>query len=295
MSTATELDEIHFSNWLTLIGFMGEEQGLNHVKSQGFEIKDESEWRSKVRNAATFAAGLTGRVNPRPEVKELGEQFEGRFKMLREEPTFQEHMVGMKVEKFALVELASLRCFQIQLNSEYLDSLMKAAPTSDDFEATVRFCLPTKDERQKTPMLASVNPASNTFTAVTENLDLRIVGNVQGEDPSTGRKFSGYAYGFGLPQISVVEYKGILILKNGYHRAYSLYKKGHKYLPCLFLSTDGFQFTGAQAPGFFTVDAITSPNGPILSDFDSKAAMMIPRRRLRVMVTVHAEIQVVPV
>ncbi len=57
---------------------------------------------------------------------------------------------------------------------------------------------------------------------------------------------------------------------------------------------DGYQFTGGQASGFLPIDLVMSDRSPILPDFFSPAAVMVPRRRLRIMITVHSEVQVVP-
>ena len=95
--------------------------------------------------------------------------------------------------------------------------------------------------------------------------------------------------------MSVVEYKGRYILKNGYHRAYALFRAGHRSLPCLLLHTDNYAMTGAQATGFFPLDTVLSEKPPRLEDFSSPAAVAIPRRLLRMMITVHAEKVAFPV
>jgi hypothetical protein len=295
MSLEAQSDPVHYSDWLTLLGFMPEQEALQYVKSQMYDASiNEATWLAQIRKANELVAGISNRADLRPDVMELGAEFQDRTKQLESEPTFNEHMIGMKTKRFAFVEASKLHCFQIHLNSEYIDSLVKSAPRPDDREGLVKFSLPTMSEKTKTKILTSFNQTSNTFSAITENLDFRITGNVQGEDSLTGRRFSGFQYGFGLPQLSVVDYKGSLLIKNGYHRAYALFKKGHKYIPCLLLSTDSFQFTGAQAPGFFPIDLIMSNKSPILSDFETPAAVPVPRRRLRLMVSIHAEVQVVP-
>jgi hypothetical protein len=116
---------------------------------------------------------------------------------------------------------------------------------------------------------------------------------VQGEDPQTGRRFFGFAYGGGLPQMSVVDYKGLCMIKNGYHRAYALLEKGHKFMPCLILKTDNYQVTGAAGVGFFGFELLLSEQSPIMDDFLSSAAVVYPRRLVRTIVSIHGEVQVV--
>jgi hypothetical protein len=118
---------------------------------------------------------------------------------------------------------------------------------------------------------------------------------VHGEDAKSGRRFFGLAYGGGLPQISVVNYNGFYMLKNGSHRAYALLQKGHKFMPCLVVSTNNYQTSGAVSPGFLNFDLVLSDKSPLLSDFQSQAAVVFPRRLLRVIISIHGEAQLVAV
>ena len=193
-----------------------------------------------------------------------------------------------------MVELANMHCFQTQLNLEYIGSLVETAPDPGEQEKTVSFCSPTLNGYKKTMALSSLNSNNNTFWVTTESLDFRILGNIQGEDTPTGRKFAGFAYGSGFPQISVVDCNGTT-LKNGYHRAYALLKKRHKFLPCLSLTADIFQPGSVRAQGSSPTSLIISNRSPVLSDFETDAASPVPRRRVRQMASIHAEVQVVPV
>jgi hypothetical protein len=295
VSKEAEADHVLYSDWLTLLGFLGEAEALQHIQGQGVvQVTTTEEWLGKIRIARETVSKLSGRLKVQPTVKDLGSEFDQRFSQLRSDPTFAEHLAGMMSSKFALIELAKIHGFQLNANIEYVNSLVEKAPDPSDLSATVKFCLPTRDEVPKTQVLSSFNPTTNTFAAITQNLDFRVAGNVQGEDPITHRTFAGFIYSGGLPQMSVVEYKGMFLVKNGYHRALALLKKGHEFLPCLLLATDSYQFTGGQAPGFLPIDLVMSEKSPILFDFLSPAAVSVPRRRLRIMITVHSEVQVVP-
>lgn len=287
-------DTIHYIDWISLIGFFQEAESIQYIHSQGVkQITPDEEWLGGIRISRAEVDKISGRLELQPEVKNLV-GYDDRISKIKGEPTFQEHMMGMQSANFALVELKSVHCFQINLNKEYIETLTKAAPEPDELEKTVKFCLPTKDEKPRQEVLTAFNSTTNTFSAIVENLDFRIIGNVQGEDNNTGRKFAGFAYGFGLPQISVVKYKNTILLKNGYHRSFSLLRKGHKILPCLFLDTNQYQFTGGNLPGFFNMDLVMSDKGPVLSDFNSNVALIITRRRQKMVLNIRAEIQPVP-
>lgn len=295
-SDESRQDSVHCSDWLALLGFESEEMAMQYVQTGGVKLVQNNDiWLSKIRKAKNHTSKISNRNGIIPEIHELGIDFQERITKLQNDPTFREHTQGMKSVKFGFVELSKIHCFQKHLNSEYVKSLLQKVPEPNDIEGTVKFCLPTRDEQQKTELLQTFNPQTNTLSMITDNLDFRIIGNVGGEEPTTKRNFTGFVFGFGLPQMSVVEYNGIFLLKNGYHRAFALLKKGHKFLPCMLLSTDSFELTGAHLPGFFSIDLIKSEKSPILSDFDSEAAVLVPRKRNKAMITIHAELQIVPV
>jgi hypothetical protein len=292
----SDADPVHYCDWLSLMGFMKEQEALQTIRGQGIEGLDEGEWQKKIRQANLAASMISGRLGVKPDVRELDPHFNGRVEAIKKETTFQEHLIGVKTMRFALVEMSKLRCSQTMLNTEYVESLTASAPPQEDLDATVKFCLPTRKEKRDAKVISvlSLGTTSNTSSLISENLDFRVIGKVDGEEASTGRRYTGFGFGFGLPQMSVVEYKNQLIIKNGHHRAYALFKKGHKFLPCLLATTDNFQSLGIQGAGFFPVELMLSDWSPMLSDFDTDVAVPFPRRRMRVMITIHAETQVVP-
>jgi hypothetical protein len=286
------------ADWITLLGFFSEIEATNMVKSQGVPLTPEAEAKlsGEIRLAIEYVSSLKGRRGLTPKIQRIaGGDFAERQPKLEADPTFQEHIMGITHHSFAMVEMEKLHAFQPNLNREYILRLKKKAPDPHDIPGLLRFCLPLRSETPKLAALANANPSTNTFTLVSENLDLRIVGQVTGEDPSTGRTFVGFQFGGGLPQMSVVEYKGIYMVKNGYHRAYALLEKGHKYLPCILLNAENYNATGAAGPGFFNVDLMTSDKSPLLTDFSSSAAVIHPRPLLRKILTIHGEVQVIPV
>jgi hypothetical protein len=282
----------------SLLGFFTEAEAVNVIKSQGIPLEERKEQAltEQIREAIKYVKSLSGRKIVSPEISDIvPEELGNRGVELQAEPTFQEHLARMSGWSFSWVELEKLHAFQPNINPEYVERLKQRAPAPGDVASLLKFCLPLRSEIPKSPAIGGFNPNANTFTLISENLDFRIVGQVNGEDPISGRSFFGFAYGSGLPQMSVVEYKGLFMIKNGYHRAYALLKRGHKSLPCLLVRTDNYSLTGAMGPGFFNIDIMMSDRSPLLSDFSSLAAVTYPRRLARVMLTVHAEAQIFPV
>lgn len=287
-------DIIHYSDWSVLLGFESEQNALRFIQLQGLKNFSNEDWLPKIRHANSAVNKISNRTKVNPEIKELDKKYDDHINKLQNESTFPEHLTGITSHRFALVEISKIHCFQKMLNLEFIASLEKKAPELNDMDNLVHFCLPTLDEKPSMEILRTSN-ADNTVSFISENLDFRKLGIVEGQDNASKRQFFGFQYGFGLPLISVAKYKGIYFLKNGYHRTFALFKKGHQYVPCVLITTDNFQNTGAQSPGFFPIDLIMSDKSPILSDFVSNAAIIISRRRLKKMISIHAEIQTLPV
>lgn len=295
MTKESESDPVHFSDWVALLGFMNERDALQTVRNEGIPGFKEEDWKGAIGRANLAASGIKGRQALVAQTKELDSRFKRRTDALSNESTFRENLAGATAPRFALVELGKVRCSQSQLNLEYVSSLERAAPAPEDLDATVRYCLPLKDERVKPKFLLASTPTANTVSIISENLDLRVMGAVQNEDPVTERKYVAFAYGFGLPLVSVVECEGQFYIRNGNHRAYALLRRGHSWMPCLVTSTDSLHSIGLSALGYLPGDLMMSDRSPILSDFDSESAVRIPRRRMRMMITVHAELHTVPI
>ena len=299
MSSAPNLEfPVVYTEAKSLLGFYSEADASNVIKSQGIplETRKEQALTEQIREAIKYVRSLSGRRSVSPEVNEIASEDLGtRGTDLRAESTFQEHLVGISDWSFSWIDLDKLHAFQPNVNPDYVERLKQKAPALGDVPGLLKFCLPLRSEIPKTAALSSFNPNTNTFTLISENLDMRIVGQVGGEDPVSGRSFLGFAYGKGLPQMSVVEYKGLYMIKNGYHRAYALLERGHKSFPCLLIRTDNYTKTGAAGPGFFNIDVMMSDRSPLLSDFSSPAAVTYPRRLVRMALSIHAEVQVFPV
>ena len=282
------------SPWKSLLGFLPESQALEMIRIPG--VASDPKLEQTVRTAVEYVHRLERPPDSSPRLAEIPSGiFSEREGKLRGESTFAEHLAGINESQFQMVEISKLHVFQPNLNLEFVERLKERAPELGNTSELLKFCLPLRDEVTKRPVLAGFNPSMNTFTLASENLDLRIVGNVQGEDASTGRRFFGFAFGPGLPQMSVVKYKETYLLKNGYHRAYALLEKGHEFMPCLVVSTDNYQATGAVGPGAFPFEVVLAPKSPIMSDFFGEAAVIYPRLLIRVILTIHAEIQIASV
>jgi hypothetical protein len=285
------MDSTDSTLWRFLFGFYQLEEAIAIATSQGVPLDPPAveQLRVKIERAISHV-----RTPPRggvttPSVSEIPTGFRDHLAKLEGESTFIELTTGMRGWAWKQVDLASLRTFQPSVNWDYVQKLKARAPAPNDPGATLRFCLPAAGSGTPQRVAVTFNPTVNTYSIVTEHLDFRIVGQVQGEDPATKRKFFGFATGFGLPTLSVAHYRDMYLLKNGYHRAVALLASGHVKVPALVVETDSFQMTGAAGAGFFTIDILSSARPPLLSDFLSDAAVDISRPKMRTVLTIHGE------
>lgn len=284
--------------WRYLAGFVSEGEAWAYVTGQGVKNspEDELKLRKEIQSAGSFVASLPDRSDISPRMSALPDSARERLSKLEAEPTFKEQLQGIKSHEWTYIELAKLRCFQQNLNMEYVQDLVERVPNQTDLEAVLRFCLPLMSERPKTEIPIGFNPTTNTYTIVSENLDFRILGTVGGEaqDPNgTKRPFVGFLYGFGLPQLSVAEYRGAYVIKNGYHRAYALLEAGHTRAPVLLVHAASYAAVGGAIPGFLPADLVLSSKPAVLPDFRTPAAVDVPRRRMRIVISVHGEAQII--
>ena len=161
-----------------MLGFFNEAEAINIIRSQGIPLAPEVEAKlsQDIRRAIEYVSVLRGREGLMPRIRSITEgDFAERQSKLTSDPTFQEHLVGATHHSFAMVELEKLHAFQPNLNLEYVARLKEKTPEPHDVAALLRFCLPLRSEIPKLAALASADPNTNTFTLVSENLDLRLV------------------------------------------------------------------------------------------------------------------------
>ncbi len=282
--------------WNLLAGFMDEGQALELITHQGVEYSKEEldQVRDKVSRSKRFTKTLTPRSSDLG-IHEAPSKWSEYLKQITSEGLFPEYIKGVEKWEFVTADLRSVAVFQMMLNMDYVNYLEPKLPTARDDLGLLRFCLPSAKDKPSVPVGLNYNPNVNTFSVITDNLDFRVLGTVQGEDPASGRRFLGFAYGGGLPLITVAEYKDRYILKNGYHRALALVKAGFASIPALLIHVTDYANTGGLMPGVFSIETVTGDKSPRLGDFVTEAAVEMKRPKLKVIITVHAEVQAFPI
>jgi hypothetical protein len=124
-----------------------------------------------------------------------------------------------------------------------------------------------------------------------ENPNLRIAGMSEAEmmvGTPSGAQMPLHVYGFfvtyGGPWLHVARFQGRWFLRDGYHRAYNLQRRGIDRVPCVIVSANSLEDLGLVRPGFVGPDVLLGDRPPLVGDFidDSKAVdgSMLPVRKV---------------
>jgi len=116
------------------------------------------------------------------------------------------------------------------------------------------------------------------------DLQLRLSPNIgQGEDLPLS------FYG-GSPFFEVAELRGRWFLRDGYHRAYRLFKAGVYCVPAVVIRTRTVEELGATKPWFFSEEHVFSDRPPRVADFlDENLVLEYERTALRKVIRIRIE------
>lgn len=156
-----------------------------------------------------------------------------------------------------LVELASLLTFQARISTEGGGSRFLAG-YDGSLESIFTICLPV------TSTLDPVQVATEGHCAT-----------VSSDNPNLlfgGFQLNGAAlvagFGFRPPWLQVVEYRGRLFVRNGYHRAWSLLHAGARYAFAVTMKVGTLVELGAADEGYVGEGDLLSNAPPMLYDFE---------------------------
>lgn len=279
-------------NAKVLLGYMSEQDAIGFLKSQcSIEGATYDHLRTLWSNAKSAVDALPPK-DLSAEIVDLDVQTKEHVEEVSNQPAFPE-VVQQRRWSFRAVEIDKLVCFQKHVDIDYATGLAKDLNFADA-DTLIEFCLPLRPARRQ--IAKTVDPYQNVYTIFAPNMDFRILGMEEAEDPVTKRKLFGFAVGFGVRFIQVVHFANRYFLKNGYHHVYALGRNGVKHVPCILIEGENLEDTGAGRPGFFPDDLLLSARPPTFADFlESRIAAELQMRPVTKIVRVKAEEFVLPV
>jgi hypothetical protein len=167
-----------------------------------------------------------------------------------------------------LVDLRRVVAFQPQVFSE--DAEERVADTDgDDIESIARLSIPSPTPTQ---LPAQFDPLRPAWIFSSANPNLRVTGQFGGE-VQPGTAGFGFTIAVHASQMQVARFRGRLLLRDGYHRAYGFLRRGIHRVPVWFREFDAIEQLGIN-PAMLPQDAFLGDRPPTLADYldDSVAA-----------------------
>lgn len=190
----------------------------------------------------------------------------------------------------AVVDLADVIAFQ---KIVALDSIEErtAGISADDADALFDLCIPALKPAEEIDGTFDRDGKGLTISSLNPNLR---VSTLQQVPSSNGNGHSdqvvGFSITFGSPHVHVIEYKGRLYLKDGYHRCYALLARGIQRIPCVVATARSFSEVVGQGTANIAHEHLTGARPPLLTDFfDETVSVTLQQRCLRKVVRIHAE------
>ena len=169
----------------------------------------------------------------------------------------------------ALVDLRNVLSFQKLINVDGLDERLDGAASPNEL---LELCLPS--EQPMLPLGAFGDTDGKGFTISSHNPNLRIAGGQISEAqvapnpaaPTVRMHAVTLFVHMGTSYLQVATYKGRSFLRDGYHRAAGLIKRGIYVVPCIHIDAATFEQVGL-VPGALSYEVLYGDQPPLIADF----------------------------
>jgi hypothetical protein len=215
---------------LLLLGFFAEKEAVPVIRNlcvcgntQPHALRAKWVEARKNRGGPVASAGQPS-VEPLPaELMDYGRQVAALSRL-------QEGIDGMTCE-IVMVEAERVYAYQAGVFLDRVNAAKGAISGPDDLQAIARVCLPLDAKIDPETVNFEQGPP---FRMRTTNANARVQRYGFGEPhPDSGLIPVVFLVGEAEPCIQVIEFKGRFYLRNGYHRAVGLMRRGVQQLPAL--------------------------------------------------------------
>jgi len=192
----------------------------------------------------------------------------------------------------AFVDLRKVISFQKIIAVDGLEDRLAGAASS---AGLLDLCVPPTQPAH--PLGAFNDPDQKGFTIASTNPNLRVAGaqvgaaevSPQPGTPTVRMQAVTFLVHMGTSYLQVVEYRGRSFVRDGYHRAAGLLRRGITTVPCIYITAQSFEQVGL-VPGSFTYESLFGDHPPFVSDFwDNSVSADIEIPAVRKIVRVRAE------
>jgi hypothetical protein len=276
-----------------LVGWLNDIEGMNILLGRGLTPNDDT----SVLMAALQACRGAVEAFP-PFVAEdpiLTEYFPG-LQDLQQRSEIQAAM-GSLQWRLAVVDLTKVLSFQKVV---HVDGLEQRIQGVDDPAQLLELCIPATQPQP--PMGAFGDSDGKGFTISSYNPNLRIAGGQLTEAkvaqapglPEVRMQAVTLLVYMGTSYLQIVRYRDRCFIRDGYHRAAGLLRRGITRVPCIFIEARNFEEVAAPG-GSFTFEVLFGTRPPRVVDFWNDAvARTAQQAATRKVVRIRGEEFVVP-
>jgi len=266
---------------LYLIGRPTLKAFLRHVRNNAVNTQREGdlvdEWNAANGVVSAMQKSEAGAAD-NPRIVPLGPEYTPLLGKLFREPLIRNGFNTVPTE-VAMVDLERLVVYQKHIDISHAERLERDLPADPTGEQIFELCLPRK--RANPPVQWSRAPRDK-YVFVSPSNDLRFLGIMPlkprdiPDYPPPGNFVGvvGIAVGFGSNFLNAIYAEKRLILRNGSHRAYMLYRRGIRHVPCIIQhvkSREELDLVGSpeleRHPDLF----LKHPRPPMLRDYFNPA------------------------
>jgi hypothetical protein len=279
-----------------LLGWLSEEEGISALLGRPPMLGEDVTAQRTAWQAARNAVQARPAFTPGPVLVDTNGRTE--FDAIAHRPDIAAHFSGMTWRP-EWVDLGNVLSFQKGIVLDGADERIGAADR--DPAALLKLCIPD-EASAPSPAAISTDPDRKGFTITSLNPNLRIVGGqasdvevspALGMPPTKMKGFMILAF-TGLSYLQVVRYRDRCFVRDGYHRATGLVRRGVRIVPCIFIEARNFAELGCPA-GSLTDEIMYGERPPRLVDFwDNATACEVQQIAIRKVLRIRGDEFLVP-
>jgi hypothetical protein len=264
----------------TLLGWLTDEQALHFLSGQRRDVPLVGWQEERAREARAAVAKRPATVDQDNIVRDIPSELTSHVAAMQAAPPVQAFFKeGWEVK---LVDLRRVCALQPQVFTDHAEErAAQVDPNSMTSIAGVSLPLPSN-----APVPGQFDQQKQAWIITAANPNLRIIGNFAGQ-VQPGVIGFGFAVALLPSLMQVAKVQKRYVLRDGYHRAYGLLRRGINWVPALIRSYGQFDDLGVP-PGLLPPSVYLGDRPPTLSDYDAEVvseSVMLPA--FQKMIVIH--------
>lgn len=167
--------------------------------------------------------------------------------------------------ELAMVDLGKLIAFQRRIGFSVGENNLALGRTAT-FDELLEFAVPSTPPSLRVLICAGRDGSGLTIRTLSPNLRLRF-NTAPDHGPYSDLAHVRLLVHSGSPYMEVASYGGRWFLRDGYHRAFRLLRRGIRHVPAVVMHAKTLAQLGAMKARFFAEDVLFSARPPLVTDF----------------------------